>query len=80
MLLRWLQQQEFIGEHMAWWLMKIVLKRGFLKLKSNMYILLGFLWHKKLHGVHNFHFLDIFKVLIDVIFASIHASFVLMQL
>jgi hypothetical protein len=45
MLLRWLQQQELTSEHTTWWLMKIVLERGFLKLKSNMYILLGFLWH-----------------------------------
>jgi hypothetical protein len=64
MLLRWLQQQELTDEHTTWWLMKIVLERGLLKLKNNMYILLGFLWHKQWHGVHNFHFLDIFKVLI----------------
>jgi len=38
MLLRRLQQQEFIGEHMAWWLMKIVLQSGLLKLESSMYI------------------------------------------
>ncbi len=28
-LLRWLQQQEFIDDHMTWWLMKIILERGF---------------------------------------------------
>jgi hypothetical protein len=27
MILRWLQQQELIDEHMTWWLMKIVLER-----------------------------------------------------
>jgi hypothetical protein len=33
MLLTWLQQQ-FIVEHMTWWLMKIGLDRGLLKLKK----------------------------------------------
>ncbi len=37
--LKWLQQQEFINEHMAWWLIKVILKRGLLKLESSMYIL-----------------------------------------
>ncbi len=60
MLLRWLQQQELINEHIAWWLMKINLERGLLKLESNKYILLRFLWHKQWHGIHVFHFLDIF--------------------
>jgi len=57
MLLRWLQQ--FIDEHMTWWLMKIGLNKGFLKLESNMHILFRFFWHKQWHGVHVFHFLDI---------------------
>ncbi len=35
-------------------------RKGFLRLESNMYILLGFLWHKQGHGVHVFHFLNIF--------------------
>jgi hypothetical protein len=57
MLLRWSQQQqELINEHMVWWLMNIVLERGLLRLESNMYIVLGFLWHKQWHGVHVFHF------------------------
>ncbi len=62
MLLRWLQQQELIGEHMTWWLMRIIYKTGLiLRLESNMYTLLRFLWHKQCHGIHVFHFLDILK-------------------
>jgi hypothetical protein len=62
MLLGWLQQQELIGEHMTWWLMRIIYKTGLiLRLESNMYTLLRFLWHKQCHGIHVFHFLDILK-------------------
>jgi hypothetical protein len=50
-----------INEHMTWWLMKIVLARGLLRLKSSMYILLRFLWHKQWHGVHVFQFLNNLK-------------------
>jgi hypothetical protein len=39
MLLRWLQQQELIDEHMVWWVMNIVLERGLLRLESSVYIL-----------------------------------------
>jgi len=61
MLLKWLQHQEFINEHMTLWLMKIGLERCLLRLESNMHMLFKFLWHKQWHGVHVFHFLDIFK-------------------
>jgi len=50
-----------IGEHVTWWLMKIVLERGLLRLESIMYILLKFLWHKQWHGIHVFRFLNILK-------------------
>jgi len=79
MLLRWLQQQELIDEHMVWWVMNIVLERGLLRLESSMYIL-GFF------GINNgmefmLSILRTFeKVFIDFIFASIHTSFVLLQL
>jgi hypothetical protein len=46
MLLRWLQQQ-LIDEHMTWWLMKIGLDKGLLRLESNMHILHTFFWHKQ---------------------------------
>jgi hypothetical protein len=46
MLLRWLQQQ-LIDEHMTWWLMKVGLDKGFLRLESNMHTLLTFFWHKQ---------------------------------
>jgi len=39
MILKWLQQQEIIDEHMTLWLMKLVLKRDLLKLESSMYTL-----------------------------------------
>jgi hypothetical protein len=55
-LLRWLQQQELINEHMIRWLMKIGLERCLLKLESNMHILLRFFSHKQWHGVHIFPF------------------------
>jgi hypothetical protein len=48
-LLRRLQQQELINENSV----------SLLRLESNMYILLKFLWDKQWHGVQNFHFLDI---------------------
>jgi hypothetical protein len=60
MLLRWFQQQELIDEQMTWWLMKIGLEKGLLRLESSMHIL-GFF------GINNgiefmfFHFLDILK-------------------
>jgi hypothetical protein len=57
MLLRWLQQ--LIDEHMTWWVMKINLDRGLLRLDNNMHVLLGFFWHKQWHEVHVFHFFDI---------------------
>jgi hypothetical protein len=80
MLLRWLQQQELIDEHMTWWLMKIVLKIGpILRLEGSMYTLLRFLWHKQCHGVHFSTFWTFKKVLIDVMFVSIHTNFVLLQ-
>ncbi len=66
---------------MAWWLMKIVLQSSFLKLKSSMYI-----YYMGFFGINNgvefmfFIFWTIFKVLKYVIFASIHTSFVLLQL
>jgi hypothetical protein len=50
-----------ISEHMTWWLMKIVLERGFLRLKSSMYILLRILWHTQWHEIHVFQFLSILK-------------------
>jgi hypothetical protein len=59
MLVRWLQQELF-DEHMTWWLMKIVLERGLLRLESSMYILLRFLWHTQWHGVHVFSFFEHF--------------------
>jgi hypothetical protein len=54
MLLRWLQQQELIDEHMIWWLIKIILERDILRLDSSMYILFRSLWHKQWHGIHIF--------------------------
>jgi hypothetical protein len=56
MLLKWLQQQELIDEHMIWWIMKAGLQRCFLRLESSMYVLLSFLWHRQRHGIHIFSF------------------------
>jgi hypothetical protein len=66
---------------MAWWLMKIVLQSNLLKLKSSMYI-----YYVGFSGINNDMeftfsiFWTIFRVLIDLIFASTHTSFVLLQL
>jgi hypothetical protein len=60
--------------------MKIGFKRCLLRLESSMHISLRFFWHKHWHGIHVCQFLDILKVLIDVKLASIHTSFVLLQL
>jgi hypothetical protein len=68
MLFKWLQQ--LIDEHMTWWLMKIGLDRGMLRLDNNMHVLLRFFWHKQWHGDHFFIFWTFLKVLIDAIFAS----------
>jgi len=36
-------------------------RKGLLRLENNLYNLLKFLWHNQWHGVHVFHFLDIWK-------------------
>jgi hypothetical protein len=68
MLLRWLQQQ-LINEHMTWWLMKIGLARGFLRLKSSMHILFKFFSINNGMEFMFSSFWTFLKVLIDVIFA-----------
>jgi hypothetical protein len=54
-------------------------RMGFFEVRKNMHILFGFLWHKQWHLVHFSKKIGhLKKVLIDVIFASIHRSFVLL--
>jgi hypothetical protein len=67
MLLRWLQQ--LIDEHMTWWLMRIGLYKGLLRLESSMHTLFRFFWHKQWHGVQFSIFWTFSEVLINVIFA-----------
>jgi hypothetical protein len=73
MLLSWLQQQELIGKHMTWWLMKIIFKRiactpylGFFGINNAMEFMFSNFW-------------TFLKVLIEVMFVSIHTNFVLLQ-
>jgi len=66
---------------MAWWLMKIVLQSSLLKLKNNMYIYyVGFF---RINNGMEFMFSmfwTIFRVLIDLIFASINTKFCLIAI
>ncbi len=44
----------------------VVLKKGLLRLRNNIYILLGFPWHKQWHGVIFFQSLNAF---LDILFS-----------